>query len=253
MPSSASTSWPADRFYWSILDLPPGAARRIRTGPLPSGLRPMFEEDVPETESALADLHAVCAPIDGNRLLVCAVPRSALAELPVDALALTPDASDLASFIRGEHNGEHGSEHGGEHALAQLNLLVGAHEPLVFRRARARRTSLALITIALCAALASFGLHQRTALDHSLATDHSRSAHELAASLGRGITPADLPALVGRARQSAAAAANITEPADAAAPLAALLAAWPTAHASSVQSINAAGEVISITLTIEGD
>ncbi|MBX3408183.1 MAG: hypothetical protein KF869_15630, partial [Phycisphaeraceae bacterium] len=244
---------PADRFYWSILDLPPGAAHRIRTGPLPSGLRPMFEEDVPESEAGLADLHAVCMPIDDDRLLVCAVPRSALAELPAGTLALTPDASDLPAFIRGEHNGDNGREHGGEHALAQINLLVGPHEPAAFRRARARRTSLALVTLILCAAITSLGLHQRAARDRDSAADHTRHAHELAASLGRGITPADLPALVGRARQSAAAAANITEPADAAAPLAALLAAWPAAQSANVQSINAAGDVIGIALTIEGD
>ncbi|MBX3405070.1 MAG: hypothetical protein KF699_16805, partial [Phycisphaeraceae bacterium] len=121
VPSSASTSWPADRFYWSILVLPPGAAHRIRAGALPPGLRPMFEEDVPETESALADLHAVCTPIDGDRLLACAVPRSALAELPAGTLALMPDASDLPAFIRGQS--------GGDLAVARLNLLVGPHQP----------------------------------------------------------------------------------------------------------------------------
>lgn len=245
MPSSTSTIWPSTRFYWSILELPSGAARRIRPGPLPTGLRPQFEEDVPEPESALADLHAVCTPIDGDRLLVCAASNAALQQLSADTLALTPDTSDLPAFISGED--------GSDSAITQLNLLVGAHEPATFRRARGRRSSLASFTFILCATLASFGLHQRAARDRATAAEQSARAQELAASLGRGITPADLTALVGRARQSAAAAAKITEPVDAAAPLAALLAAWPTAQAANVQSINAAGEVIAIALTIEGD
>lgn len=265
MPSSTSTVWPSARFYWSILELPSGAARRIRPGPLPPGLRPQFEEDVPEPESALADLHAVCAPIDGDRLIVCAAPSAALATLAPGTLALTPDVSDLPEFIRGDRSHTSSGASNDESApttelgnsaastVARLNLLVGAHEPALFRRARARRTSLALVTFTLCAAIASLGLHERAARDRALAAEHSRSAHVLAASLGRGIAPADLPALVGRARQSADAAAKIAEPADAAAPLAALLTAWPTAQAANVQSINAAGEVIAIALTIEGD
>lgn len=265
VPSSASTVWPSTRFYWSILELPSGAARRIRPGPLPPGLRPQFEEDVPEPESALADLHAVCTPIDDERLLVCAASNAALQQLSADTLALTPSLSDLPAFIRDDrsHTPSSGSDddlapgtdlgNSAASTTARLNLLVGAHEPLIFRRARARRTSLALVTFFLCAAIASFGLNQRAARDRATAAEHSRRAHDLAASLSRGISPADLPALIGRARQSAAAAAKITEPADAAAPLAALLTSWPTAQAANVQSINAAGEVIAIALTIEGD
>ena len=265
VPSSPSTTWPSARFYWSILDLPAGAAKRIRPGPLPPGLRPQFEEDVPEPESALADLHAVCTPIDDDRLLVCAASNAALRELSADTLALTPSVSDLPEFIRFDrsHTSSGGStdesapstELGNSAAstVARLNLLVGTHEPALFRRARARRTALALVTFILCAVLASLGLHQRAARDRALAAEHSRSAHDLAAPLGRGIAPADLPALVGRARQSAAAAAKITEPADASAPLAALLTAWPTTQAANVQTINVGGDVIAIALTIEGE
>ena len=61
--------WPAERFFWALLEAP----GYTRAGELPIGLRQALEDEVPAE-----DLHAVCAPAADGRLIVCAAPREVL-------------------------------------------------------------------------------------------------------------------------------------------------------------------------------
>jgi len=101
---TAHVRWPAERFYWSVLEAP----QWKRPGPLPEGLRAVLEEDLPVSAETL---HAVGKPLGDGRLLVCAVESAEIEALGGDALTLGPD---------------HAPEFAGApvHADA-INLLVG--------------------------------------------------------------------------------------------------------------------------------
>ena len=67
--SPTTFAWPPERFYWSVLEAP--GVRR--PGPLPPGLLPEFQEDLPVP---VEEVHAVSVPTGDGRLVVCAAPRS---------------------------------------------------------------------------------------------------------------------------------------------------------------------------------
>ena len=136
-------TWPAERFYWAVLDAP-GAGR---PGELPPGLSAMLEDDAP---IRACDVHAVGVPLAGDRLAVCAAERRELADLPAGVLSLCP--AGLPAFLEGEGV-----------APDRFNLLVGMYEPRPYRLARIRRHAVAAAVVVLCGLLVCVGLLRREA------------------------------------------------------------------------------------------
>src|SRR5688572_9736838 len=113
-PGSPHLRWPAERFYWAVLEAPGWA----RSGPIADGLRGPLADEVPTS----LDLHGACAPLGDGTVLACAAPASEIEALRATALSLTPES--LPDFARGRCD------------PSVLNLLTGPFEPLPVRRAR---------------------------------------------------------------------------------------------------------------------
>lgn len=225
-------AWPTNHFYWAILDAP--GVRRA--GPIPAGLLPLLEDDVPANAD---DLHAVGVPLAGGRLGVCVAEATALRAIPPGVLSLTPEA--LPPFLASQGL-----------SPDQFNLLAGAFEPQPLRRRRFHRHAFAAGTVALCAALLAVGLHRRTAHWESYTHD-ARAASQTIAAEAASVPPHQLAAQASRVRGTLDALAKAAPSPDASIALAAVLRAWPTSIPNKPQSIttNAAG--ISISVTLEGE
>lgn len=142
MSGSESVRWPADRFYWAVLDasLLPRAARRD-----PERLGYLFEPLVP---CELEDLHAVYVPGADGRVVACAAERAALDEtVEGGATALGPDAvPDCVDATLDP---------------AAINLLTGEYEPEAARSLR-RTANRALLLSSVAALLVlSLGFERR--------------------------------------------------------------------------------------------
>ncbi len=228
--SSNAIAWPEDRFYWSVLDGP-----GIKAGPLPLGLWSTFEEDVP---CAPESLWAVCAPIDGGRVVVCAAARDLLAAVDPAITELTP--ASVPAFA-------------GEVDLAGLNLLVGPFEPRSLRRARVYRHAFMAAALLMSSALTGIGLVRRGSA-WTLEAAHSKTtAASVVASIGPslGWSVDDLALELKQRRE--ATPMDVKAPGDAALTIAGLIARWPTEVPSKPQSISATGESASISVTVAGD
>lgn len=228
-PSSLHLRWPADRFYWSVLEAPGLTAR----GQLPAGLLADLEADVPSGEP----LHAAAVPLEGGRIAVCAAPRSALEGLDQAALSLTPES--IPPCIPGGPD------------PASFNLLTGALEPRPIARARARRHLLAAASLLLCAGLISLGLLRRSEHDSTTAASASAAAESLLASTGQ--TAPGLGRELERLRRAAVPAAAPSDAPDAAPTLAAILEGWPAKVPSKPVSIQVGKEGVFIEVGVEGD
>lgn len=223
-------TWPAERFYWTVLDAPGWK----HAGELPAGLVSVLEDDIPKSEG---DLHAVCVPMPGGRLAVCAADRAALAELAPTTLALTPQA--VPPFV--------------ECDPGLFNLLAGAFEPLPLRKARLRRHALAAATILLCGVLVAAGLYRRASRWDALATSARATSTQLAAAHSPTGKPDDLATEAARLRASREVIASTAQPPDAALVLAATLQAWPARVPSKPQSIAVGPTGVTISVSLEGD
>lgn len=226
-------SWPADRFYWALLEAP-GVKR---TGELPAGLLPMLEEDAP---ADTADLHAVCVPLSDGRLAVCAAEKSELSEVSSEAPSLTPDA--LPPFI--DWPGV---------TPERFNLLVGSFEPRPLRTARLKRHAFAAAVVLACGLLITIGLQRRA----TRWTERAESARAAAAGVAAEFTQSgradDLAAEAARLRGTRDALARAAPPPDASLALAAVLHAWPANVPSKPQSISVGQSGVSISVSVEGD
>lgn len=230
--SDGRVTWPAERFYWSVIEASPWSRR----GALPAGLRAVLEEDLPLPDDSV---HAVCAPLDGGRLVVCAVGRSALSTVEPGARMLTPE--QLPPWVEGPAD------------PAALNLLVGEFEPRAARAERTRRHAAAIAALVLTTAFVAIGLSRRA---EAWASSAQAAAAETDAALARAAprTTADqLLMEVSRARRLADAAARIRPPADASRSLAALLRAWPTEVPSRPQSLLVSEGAATVSVTVTGD
>lgn len=226
-------AWPAERFFWAVLDAP-GVTR---AGVLPLGLLPMLEEDVPVD---VASLHAVGVPLGGGRLAVCAAERSELDRLPPATLTLTP--TSLPPFLEGEVA-----------TPGQFNLLVAAYQPQPLRQRRLRRHAAAAAVVILAGLLLAIGLHRRG----SFWRDHAASARDAAARVAAaampGGRPESLEAHARRLRSRRELLGQGAPPPDAAVALAALLQAWPSGVESSPQSISVGPAGIALAVSLRGE
>ncbi len=238
MIASAPTrvEWPADRFYWSVLDVP-----AIRAGgPLPAALVPEFGDDVPVPAE---DLFAVAVPTACGRTLVCAAVRDDLDDVPGHVLVLTP--SSLPPRL------------GAEADVRGLNFMVGLYEPLPVRRRRGVRHLACMALVIALGALATVGLARRAAHSSQIAHAARAMADAVAAELLSNPDPAwaersldaELASLRVRVKAS-----ELTGPSpDAALHLAQLLNAWPAQVPSKPQSISVTPTSMMASVSIEGD
>lgn len=224
-------SWPADRFYWSVMEAP-GVA--MRAGPVAPWVLATLEDDIP---ISLEDVWAVGASgLDGS-FIVCAARRSELEALADNVESLSPRI--VPGFADVEP--------------VQFNLLVGAFEPRRQVRARVRRHALGATAVVVSAALVSVGMQRRAEVwraDAGAARSHAR---EIIASVAPiEFWTRDDMALELSERQ-AAAPAEVKPPGDASLALAAIVTRWPTEIRSKAQSISATGDSASLSVTVQGD
>ncbi|MBC7834179.1 MAG: hypothetical protein H7Y88_03645 [Phycisphaerales bacterium] len=240
-------TWPADRFYWSVIEAP-GFSRR---GELPAGLLADVQADIPDGEP----IHAVCAPFNpGNdralnddcgssdaasALLVCAARLSDLLALPLSTLSLTPESIPTEIAAHADP--------------ASLNLLVGRLEPRPYRAARFRRHAAAAAAVLLIAILMSSGFHRRTQHSTALAVAAKQARLDLAAQIAPGKSPDSLPGVAAQLRAVADAASKQKPVTDASLSLAALLRSWPAAVPSKPQSLSITPARIMASVALDAD
>lgn len=230
--SGTQLPWSAERFYWSLLEVP----QWKRAGELPAGLRMLLEEDVPVPVDSL---HAVGLPLRDGRVLVCAVESAALQSLSEGAATLTPER--VPEFV------------GGKIDPSALNLLVGAYEPRPLRRARFRRHLVSAAALLVASALVSVGLLRRATMwERADAEGRAATAVVLGRTLPKS-TPDGLALELGRTRRLADAAVKIRPPRDAASSLESLVRAWPASVSSKPQSVAISESGASISVSVEGD
>jgi hypothetical protein len=222
--------WPADRFFWAILDAPGVRAWAGQT--MPEGLRPLLQEDLP---SPVDQVHAVAVSLPDGKVLVCAAPRGELGELAESCLRLSPEC--LPPDLTIEPGVDTGS----------LNLLVGDFEPRTLRRERAKRRMLVSLTAAALACLLAVGLVRR-------AEAWGRTEREARTAVSTlGATPAVLHVELERLRKAPRPGAHATSSPDAAVALAGLLASWPRQLECQTDSVNVGSSTMTLSLTVTKD
>jgi hypothetical protein len=226
-------TWPADRFYWIVLD----THGVTRAGALPALLLPMLEEAAPADTTTM---HAACVPLTDGRLAVCAIDRSELESIPSETLSLTPDS--LPPFV--DSLGV---------SRDQFNLLVGEFEPRPIRAARIRRHAFAAATLLLCGVLITIGLHRRASHWNEAAKTAREHATQLAVTAFKSERLDDLANEAARLRETQDIFTRTKPPPDASLILAHVLNAWPANVPSKPQSISIGDAGVSISLSIEGD
>lgn len=230
----SSLTWPAEAFYWAVLDAP--GLRLPTPCVIPMGLVADLADEVP---LPVEDLHAVCAPF-GSRLLVCAARRSDLRQVPEVARELRPSSAPKGL-----------SE--ATAALGTLNLLIGEFEPPTCRRARVRRHVAGLTAVALIASLLTIGLARRAAHWSAVAQDARLASARVAAAAMPGVPPEAISAEVARLQQASHAAAHAEPAADAAVALASLLRDWPASAPCRPQSITVNETGMTVSVLVEGE
>ena len=178
-PVANRISWPAEHFYFALLDtsrLP--TSERITD----DRLKYLLEPELPEP---LDDVHAVFRRVGGTRWIACAVPRRTLeAEVLPAVVSLTPQ--NLPEGIKAAVEPPI--------AAADLELLVGEYEPHSVRAWRRRCLSAAAIGVLLALAVSLVGIEQRIrhATDRA-ATLRTQRAVQVEAALGPTSTASALP------------------------------------------------------------
>lgn len=232
--ASRTLRWPAERFYWAVLDasiLPP------QLGSPTEQLLYLFEPLVPEV---LEDLHVVFHPLGRRRYVACALPRRVL-EKEVDASAIRLIPSERPAFLTVEF------------PLESLNLLTREFTPRAMRVSRLRlgRELAALVT--LCFLVLWIGFDRRV--------DSAEERHEQISErigdvyeqiLGPATSSASLPpSLQLEARLRSLRHTRVLDPAlepldDASLQLQNLLASWPDALPVETESIRVSADTMHI-------
>jgi hypothetical protein len=236
-PAAIAQRWPADRFYWAVIEAPTGQACK-RDGPLPAALLPDLADQVP---MRVDELHGVCARCGDGRIVVCAAAKSELAEIDAAVVSLMPDAVPLELAGTGIDP-------------ASLNLLCGAFEPRRLRRARVRRGVSVLATFLAVLVLVAMGASRRIAHARAVGEQSEAASARLLAALGpRGVTGPQLQTELNNLRQSAGFDLSQRRSRDAAAALQVLLSGWPVAVSAKPQSIAVGSDAIVLSVLAAGD
>jgi hypothetical protein len=230
--------WPANRFYWAVLDgsLVRGRIRPAR-GRSAKRLGYLFESVIPGVP--IEDVHAIYRRLKGHqrRFIACGLPSGALDAIDPEAVTLTPGS--LPSFIQEDVE------------PAGLNMLTGQYLPGAIRRLRRRWLTHIGVVLIVCAAALFAGLERRVQavrdqLDDVIAARSLVLEQVLGAqtSATASSQPLDLrlTAELRRLEQTRNADVSLTEVADSSAVLNDLLTLWPS-------EVHALTESISVTPT----
>lgn len=231
--------WPADRFYWAVIEAPGIATRSDQAArPLPPGL---FDDVAAQIPRPLDELHSVViAAHEASRVIVCAIDTDTLRALPATTLRAAPRSlpDDLGLTTNLDH----------------INLLVGPFEPRPIRRARTHRQLAFAVMLTLAAILLFVGLSRRAEHADRLTVAVKQAIADTLTNAN--IAAPDAAALSSDlARQRRLANIDLTtrRPPDASEALAALLAAWPSDPSAKPQSISIGPDAASIAVIVTGD
>ncbi|CAG0985484.1 hypothetical protein PHYC_01999 [Phycisphaerales bacterium] len=229
VPGPSHVFWPPERFFWALLDAP---GVRVR-GQLPVGLTPGLQEYLSNPVDAV---HAVCAPVAGDRVLVCAARRADLASLEPGVLYLTPGelppfATDLVT-------------------AGDLNLLVGEFEPTALRVQRRRQSLMVCAAAVVCTLLICIGLVRRI----NLWQDQEQQLEAARVRLVRSVASGDEGLRQELSSLRKATGTDSLPPAavDSASGLAALLRRWPAITGVEPRTITVTAREITLSVELEG-
>jgi hypothetical protein len=234
LDDDAALRWPAERFFWAIIEAPAGLCKRA--GALPQSLVPDLASQVP---APVEDLHAVCAPLGEGRIVACAAVRIDLNGTD-GALSLTPECFPAELDLAGLDP-------------SILNLLVGPFEPLTLRRARGRRLLTRAGFVLVLLGLVTVGSLRRAAHAHAVTAAAAGAAKGLLALLGPSTTQPSLRAELDSLSRSAGFDLASRRSPDAAAGLEAVLSVWPSAIQSRPQSVSIGPDGVSIAVLVPGN
>ncbi len=224
--------WPADEFYWAVLDTSVLGSRRR-----PKQLGFLFEAELPVT---IDEVQAAYVPLSGDRCLACGIDRSRLVAIESEAVVLNP--ASIPALLEADVEPE------------QLNLLTGDFEPLPVRRLARLWQGSILSAMAVCAMLLVIGMHRRAGAAGDAAQQiNLATTMVLGEALGRNVTDADVTrarlilrsrlAELRQTRQTDLSSDNAT---DVSGTLAAVCAAWPSELAAKIDSCVVTTNVIAI-------
>lgn len=234
--------WPAERFYWAILDAssmpgrPTGRSRRQH-----ERLGYLFESVLPGV--TIEEVQAVYQrlPGDATRILACGLPKNVLNN-DVDASAVTLTPESAPGFLEGPVD------------LARLNLLTGSFLPHAVRHLRRRWLLHVCLIFTFCAALLIVGLERRTNLHRHWISDLAAAQETIIKQVLGPNTP--LPGAGGgelrliaqrrRLEQTRSDDLPVSEVGNAAAILTRLLALWPHDLHAQTQSLSITSSSITV-------
>lgn len=218
-------SWPAERYYWKLVQQEDLGAVRPRDRHRTLGY--LLEHVAPEPLDAM---HWAAVRTASGAWLVCAAPTEALRAVSDQVLTLTPESAP-------DHFGIDAS------AAEGLNLLTGEFEPTVVRKQRSRVAYLAAGILLALGVTAAIGLERRTAAARQ-ATAEARRA--VASIYDTVLGPTSVPnsnrhhLLVGELRKLERTRTGAREQvpiAEAPAVLTSVLSAWPVESNMRVESL----------------
>lgn len=218
----------SERLFWSVVEAP-----GVRGGPLPAGLWPLLEDDVPVKPELL---FAVGTPIGAGRLLVCAALRGELSGIVADDDVLVPDRvpESIVESID----------------PSLLNLLVGAFEPAARRRARHQRRLFTAAAALAAAVLVGLGLERRANVWHQEARGLDAAAQSVLASISPSLGWNKDDLAMELLQKKDALPVELRTPGDAAVAVAGLIGGWPSRIPAKAQSISAHGQSASVSVII---
>ncbi len=224
----------ADQLFWCVAEVP--STKHVRDGVLIPGLLPALEDELPVP---IDDVHAVCTRVDDRRVLICACPKSSLAQVAPGMMSLTPDVIPQSLEVVA--------------SPSALNLLVGPFEPAAIRTVRSRRQAAVLLAMCLATTLAAIGLFRRA--EH--ASRREAEARSTIASIlaERTFDRRDVTLFELRDEHRAAQAliARVPKSPDAPVVLQECIRVWPTETVARIQTLTVAPESASIGVAIDGD
>lgn len=230
--------WPANRFYWSVVNAGAGSSR-----PSDDYLDSLAEPDFP---LSLDELHVVHTPLRDGAFLACALPKVDLDALPAATLTLTPDAIPAGMSD--------------EAAVPTLNLLVKQYEPQPLVRERTHRWMIATGSVAAALLLLSVGLMRRSAAWSEQATDLARDTEKsirgaIPSAVASDVTPTlwALEREIESLRATRADEAKVNASPDAALALATVLASFPRTQSLRTDLLAVTPTTITLNVATDGD
>lgn len=236
--------WPADRFYFDLLDSRSIKGRAKTTAARNQELAYLFESSL---QAPIEQVHAIFHTLRDGRTLACAVKKETLASVPPTTLALVPES--LPAFLVDNNSGEVNVEVDPD----DLNLLVGEFAPAPVRKARKRRIGWGVATLLIVTASIGYGMDRRIRLaeqvSETIASHEAQTLHRVL-----GPAPPTVPnvqrrmALIAERRglERTRTASQETDLPDASLSIAAVLREWPEEPEARIEHFGATATAVTI-------